>query len=216
MRKGYSTQGTIKALFHHLDRFALELDVINKAYSDLVTAEPVPETTKKPFTENEISSLWKIQNEPFVDSVLVLIYSGWRISELLNLKCSDIDLEQMLMRGGTKTNSGKNRIVPIHPLIQPFVIQRYSEGNEYLFTINGNKINIIKYYNYWNRIMKSLNMTHTPHECRHTFRSKLDSVGANKVCIDMLMGHKSKEVGERVYTHKTVSELREALALVTR
>lgn len=214
--RGYSTQGAIKALFHHLDRFALELDIINKAYSDLVTSEPIPETTKKPFTEAEIQNLWKIKDEPFADSVLVLIYSGWRISELLNLKCSDIDIDQMIMKGGTKTASGKNRIVPVHPLIQPLVKRRYAEGNEYLFSIDGKHIYSAKYYEYWNQIMKRLNVTHTPHECRHTFRSRLDSAGANKVCIDMLMGHKSKEVGERVYTHKTVSELREALALVTR
>ena len=61
--------------------------------------------------------------------------------------------------------------------------------------------------------MKNLNMQHTPHECRHTFRSKLDSAGANKKCMDLLMGHKSKEVGERVYTHKTIQELRDALEL---
>jgi integrase len=63
--------------------------------------------------------------------------------------------------------------------------------------------------------MDRLGMVHTPHECRHTFRSRLDSAGANKVCIDMMMGHKSKEVGERVYTHKTLEELRAALELVT-
>lgn len=214
--KGYSTQGAIKALFHHLDRFALELDIINKAYSDLITSAPIPETTKRPFTEEEIQELWKVEDKPFVDSVLVLIYSGWRISELLNLKNSDIDLEQMLMKGGTKTATGKNRIVPIHPLIQPLIERRYAEGNEYLFSVDGKRINTTKYYGYWNQIMKDLNMCHTPHECRHTFRSRLDSAGANKVCIDMLMGHKSKEVGERVYTHKTVLELRKALSLVTR
>ena len=216
--KGYSTQAAIKSLFRHLDRFALELDVINKAYSDLLTSDSIPESTKTPFSEDEIQMLWKVQDKPFVDSVLVLIYSGWRISELLNLKWSDIDLEEMLMKGGSKTASGKNRIVPVHPLIQPLIEHRYSrpERSEYLFDLDGKKLTLGKYYEYWNQIMKGLNMKHTPHECRHTFRSRLDSVGANKVCIDLLMGHKSKEVGERVYTHKTVSELREALALVTR
>lgn len=62
--------------------------------------------------------------------------------------------------------------------------------------------------------MDELKIHHTPHECRHTFRSRLDSAGANKVCIDLMMGHKSKEVGERVYTHKTIDELKEALNLV--
>ena len=63
--------------------------------------------------------------------------------------------------------------------------------------------------------MNQLGITHTPHETRHTFRSRLDSAGANKVCIDLMMGHKSKEVGEKVYTHKTLSELRTAIELIT-
>lgn len=62
--------------------------------------------------------------------------------------------------------------------------------------------------------MERLGMEHTPHECRHTFRSRLDSAGANKVCIDLMMGHKSKEVGERIYTHKTIQELKEAIELI--
>lgn len=59
-------------------------------------------------------------------------------------------------------------------------------------------------------------MNHTPHETRHTFRTSLDSAGANKKCIDLMMGHKSKDVGERVYTHKTLDELKEAIELITR
>ncbi len=62
--------------------------------------------------------------------------------------------------------------------------------------------------------MKQLKMEHTPHECRHTFRSRLDSAGANKKCIDLLMGHKSKDVGERVYTHKTLDELKDTINLL--
>jgi len=54
-----------------------------------------------------------------------------------------------------------------------------------------------------------------PHECRHTFRSQLDSAGANKVCIDLMMGHKSKGTSERVYTHKTIQELKENIELIT-
>ena len=58
--------------------------------------------------------------------------------------------------------------------------------------------------------MKMAKMEHTPHECRHTFRSRLDSVGANKKCIDM-MGHMSKDVGARVNTHKTIDVLKAAI-----
>lgn len=70
------------------------------------------------------------------------------------------------------------------------------------------------YYKFWGDVMEDLSLDHVVHECRHTFRSRLDSAGANQVCIDLLMGHKSKSVGERVYTHKTVEELRTAVELL--
>ena len=65
-------------------------------------------------------------------------------------------------------------------------------------------------------IMEQLGFDHCPHECRHTLRSRLDSAGANKKCIDLILGHKSKDVGERVYTHKTIEELKQAIELISR
>ena len=62
--------------------------------------------------------------------------------------------------------------------------------------------------------MKALNLKHTPHECRHTFETRLDNAGANRKCIDIMMGHKSRDVGNRVYNHKTLDELRIAIELI--
>ena len=54
----------------------------------------------------------------------------------------------------------------------------------------------------------------TPHEARHTFETNLDNAKGNRKCIDMLMGHKSKDVGNRVYNHKTIEQLRDTIALL--
>ena len=213
--KGYSVQGKIKALFHHLDRFALELDIAKTCYSDLITAEAAPETTsRKPFTAAEIEALWAAQDKSWVDSVLIYIYTGWRLNELLNLKSATVDLENQLMTGGSKTASGKGRIVPIHPRILPLIQARAANDHEYLISNNGRHCSPTMYYGFWGGIMDTLHMEHVVHECRHTFRSRLDRAGANKVCIDLLMGHKVKDVGERVYTHKTIEELRETIELL--
>lgn len=83
---GYSTQGQIKNLFGHLDDLAMEMDIIQKKYSDLTTSEPTPESNKEPFSDQEIETLWQNKDEPWVWSVLFLIYTGWRITELLTLK----------------------------------------------------------------------------------------------------------------------------------
>ncbi len=212
--KGYSTQGAIKNLFGQLDKLALELDIITRTYSTLITSDSIPETSKIPFTDEEVNALWAIKDQEWVDSVLVLLYSGFRISELLGIRTTNVDLEAGTFKGGVKTKSGKDRIVPIHSKIYDIVKNRAEKGDTYLFSYNGKKVSNSQYYLIWDNIMKQLNMNHTPHECRHTFRSRLDSANANKKCIDLMMGHKSKDVGERVYTHKTLDELKEAIELI--
>ncbi|MDR1329547.1 MAG: tyrosine-type recombinase/integrase [Oscillospiraceae bacterium] len=211
----YSRQNTLKNLFRHLDGFALELDIVTRCYSGLLTSAPAPETTKLPFTAAEIAALWAAQSEPWVDSALVFLYSGFRISELLDIKTADVDLTAGTIKGGTKTKAGKNRIVPIHPRIAPLIAARLAQGGEYLFEHDAQKVTPYRYYTFWRAIMKRIPAAHTVHETRHTFRSRLDSAGANKRCIDLIMGHKSKDVGERVYTHKTIQELRTAIELIT-
>ena len=213
---GHSTQVQIKNVFYHLDRFALELEIIDRQFSGLVTVTPAPESNKKPFTSDEIQTLWGRAGEPWVDSVLILLYSGWRISELLGLRISDIDLTAGIMRGGVKSKAGKNRIVPIHSKIFPLIKERYNLNREYLISSKRNFPLLDSTYRaYWSKLMASFDTNHTPHETRHTFRSRLDSAGANKVCIDLLMGHKSADIGERIYTHKTIEELKNTVELIS-
>lgn len=167
--KGYSTQAAIKNLWGHLDRFALELDVITRCYS-----------------------------------------------ELLELKKSDVDLQAGTMKGGTKTKAGKNRLVPIHSLIRPMVERRMNEPGEYLIQWNGGHCSQSQYRLIWKGLTDRLQLPGTPHSCRHTLESLLDSAGANRKCIDLLMGHVSKDTGNRVYNHKTLDELKTALEMVQR
>ena len=53
---------------------------------------------------------------------LIMLYTkGFRISEYINLKLEDINLEELTFMGGTKTEAGKNRIIPIHSRILPLL-----------------------------------------------------------------------------------------------
>lgn len=213
--RGASTQNFIKNLWAHLDRFALELDIVTRQYSALLTTAAAPPTSRTPFTPEEISRLWEHQAEPWVDSVLIFLYSGWRISELLALTPDDVDLEAGTMKGGTKTAAGKNRIVPIHSKIRPLVKVRLADAGPRLICYQGKCVPVSTYRSLWSGVMKRLDMNHVPHECRHTFESRLDSAGGNRRCIDLLMGHTSKDIGNRVYNHKTISELQKTIELLT-
>ena len=190
-------------------------DLINKMYSQLVKINaPVVETKRKPFTPEEIKALWDISSDRMVQVVLIYLYTGFRLKELMLLPSCQVDLKEMVIQGGEKTAAGKNRLVPIHPRIEPFIREMVS--NEYLITNpdTGTAYKENVFYNQWNEVMKRINATHTPHECRHTFETLLDNAGGNRKCIDMLMGHKSLDVGNRVYNHKTLEQLRETILLL--
>lgn len=216
--KSKSTKSKIAILWKKIDQLAFELDIINKQYSSLisVTNVNVKENKRKRtiFTEKEIQKIWNNLDLENIDILLLLLYTGFRRTELLNLKISDVDLEKQTFTGGIKTDSGKNRIIPIHPRIYPFVIKRYNTNNVYLLEFNNKKIDNTKLYEIWNKLMKELEFDHIIHECRHTFRTRLDNANANKVCIDKLLGHKSSQVGEAVYTHKTLEQLKETILLL--
>lgn len=215
--RSYGVKNTIKTLFYHLDRMAFEMDIIDKMYSQMTESEPVPNTTKKVFTDEEISRLWANQGLETADTALFLLYTGFRIGEMADIRIENVDTEQGTITGGNKTAAGKNRIVPIHSYIKDIVEKRMQESEAgYLFEMWGHKIKINSYRKKWIALMEQLDMNHTPHECRHTFRTMLDSAGANPICIDRIMGHRSPGVGERIYTHKTVEELKANIELVTK
>lgn len=60
-------------------------------------------------------------NVPYADIILILIYTGFRISELLALTPDDYIADQALLIGGLKTEAGENRHVPVLPVIKPYI-----------------------------------------------------------------------------------------------
>lgn len=215
--KGYATQAAIKAFWRHMDKYAYEQDVIAKQYSTLLTSAPEEDSNRQPFTESEISKLWNdyFNGIPDVDIPLIFIYTGFRISELQHMKVDDIDWSENIMIGGMKTAAGKNRRVPIHRSILPLVEHRAKINKTGFLFENKNGMYKSRFFREkFKEIMHVENMEHVPHECRHTFETLLDNAGANRKCIDMLMGHVSKDIGNRVYNHKTIEQLRENIELL--
>ena len=210
MEKSPAIKGSVKVLIGHLDKYAAELNIMTRPKAQFLTvrAGDYQPKEKKVFTEEEVLKFWS-QNDIFSKQVIVLLYTGFRITEATNLRVSDYDPNERTLKGGIKSEAGRNRLVPVHPRIQPiidYMLENSSTG--YLFESYGKRVSSQKFA----KLLKAFG--HTPHECRHTFRTWLDNVNANKVCIDRIMGHVSESVGERVYTHKTISDLRAAIELL--
>ena len=219
--KNHGTLTLLKNLITQVFKYAMELDIIQKDYSKFTNIGKHKVIKEKTiFTDAEIDLLWtNLQNFKYTDTIIIMIYTGMRIGELLALQKQDIDLtEQTITVRNSKTAAGRNRVIPIHPRIKELVQNRYKHSNiDNVISSATNKApldysNYLKYF--FAPIMQSLNMKHTPHDCRHTFATRLNDAGGNATSIKKMIGHESYALTEKIYTHKKIDELRKALELV--
>lgn len=205
----WQTKNHVQTLLNQLFDIAIELDIVTKNYAKFTKIGPKEESNiHKSFTSDEIKLLFEaIKTEPFADTVLIMIYSGLRPSELLNIEKSSVNLEQMYITAGSKTKAGKNRVIPINKKIFPFIKKRCASSNIYIIEKNGCPVKYSSYRRIYIDLMKKLNMEHLPHDGRHTFASLADTAGMNKVSIKRIMGHATNDITENVYTHKEIDEL---------
>lgn len=187
--------------------YAVKHEIVDKDIMALISVKTTVETKEKtPFTLAEINKL-KTFKHPLNDTAFILLYTGLRINELLDIKCENVHLDEKYMVGGKKTKAGQNRIIPIHEAIYPLIKARYEQGNKYLITKDKKKINYATYrISYWNKMNSALGFKHTPHDARHTFTTFADRCGMNKVALKRILGHSLSDITDH-YTHKNVSEL---------
>ena len=153
------------------------------------------------FTDEEMEVLWaNVGKSRWVDMILVQCYSGWRPTELCNLKKTDIDLSIGCMTGGSKTEAGRNRRVPIHDKIRP-ILERYMEMPVWEYVFGG--IRYERYRQGFTEIVKQLELgDHTPHDCRVRFVTSAKHCGVDEYAIKLLVGHAIDDLTERVYTKR--------------
>ena len=205
----------VKSFIRMLFKDAMEMDIITKDYSEFIKLpRHKPKIERKVFTDEEIALLWENVNElEYSDVILILIYTGMRINELLKLPKENVNLEENIIIGGSKTEAGKNRIIPIHPKIIPLVIKRMENKTEYLIS-NRRKSNYYEYNNFRTKefmaIMKQLGMEHTIHDTRHTFATMISDVSDNESAITGIIGHTNINMTKK-YTHTSIEKMRKEM-----
>lgn len=210
----------VQLLYQRMYKWCMDHDAIKKNYADRLKVKQINEpATKKAFSPDEIKLLWDcLADQPYIGMILILIYSGVRISELLDLKKEDVHLEeQWFMVQASKTNAGI-REVPIADKVLP-IWKSFMEKSkcEYaITTIEGQKFGYENFRKrYWVPLLEKLNLKHTVHETRHTLISQLVMLNVNQTIIKTIVGHKSiTNLTEKVYTHIEMSELIEAVNLI--
>lgn len=213
--KNYPTLRKLKVLLSQMYEYAMKYEFCNKDYSQYVdilkykTRNP-NRTDRSPFSSEEIEALWVQKNNQYAQIVLMLIYSGVRVSELLDLKRENIHIDEHYFKVvESKTESGI-RIVPIADKTYPFFRKWYDDGCEYLLhTPEGAHFDYRNYYDsYWMPVMELIGCSHKPHDTRHTCISMLTEKEVSITMIKKIVGHSgAMSLTERVYTHVNVQEL---------
>lgn len=216
----------IKAFFAYLNRTYQLIDIA----ADLI----IPKIEKKLpryLSQEEVHKLLEIAAQEKSpqgirnSTMLYLLYvSGMRISELTQLKISDVHCENDMVLVNGK--GGKQRIVPVPEImiakIKEYLLTVYqllthqnttNQTNQYLFpVIYSGKIKPISRQAFWiilKKIVKKAGIDRviSPHQLRHSLATHLLKNGADLRSLQLLLGHENLATVE-IYTHVETSHLR--------
>lgn len=152
--------------------------------------------------------------------VVLCLYTGLRIGELLALTWSDIDLAKGVISvnktcydGKTsngfgrivdepKTESSK-RVIPIPKQILPYINQqKNTKKSEYVVSFSGNPVATRSYQRSFALLLKKIGVAHKNfHSLRHTFATRALECGMDVKTLAEILGHKNATVTLNRYVH---------------
>ena len=126
----YASLELIRNLYRQMYKYADSQGWCDKDYSQYVKIKRDDDDEHGvPFSDADLKILWDNKTNETAEMLLIMCYSGWRISEYIGL---EVNLQKKYFMGGIKTEAGKERIVPIHSGILPLVERRISKYGKLL------------------------------------------------------------------------------------
>lgn len=212
--KSKSSCNKLRALFSQLGRWAMEEGITLTNPAEELTTVAKQLTVRDTFTEAEIDAIRK-SGHPAADVALILIASGCRPGELFSVPVDNCWDDHFI--GGSKTEAGRNRVIPIGP----DGIEAYRRMREE--AIKQKKPLLIDGYtgknrtapNYtkrdWRELMDLLKIEGmTPYNCRHTFITRAIRSGMELAKLEAIVGHVDRET-TKIYTHMNAQDLVDAV-----
>ena len=145
----------------------------------------------------------------------MLYATGMRISELVNLKITDIDMNRSVIKVMGK--GSKERLIPFgesasEALFNYLKIRKDSSSKEVFISNRGRKITRVAF---WQRIKvyllrENLKISISPHTLRHAFATHLLNRGADLRSVQLLLGHSDLSTTQ-IYTHIAKQRLGDVL-----
>ncbi len=200
--------------------YCCKKDLCTKNIASLLEPVKIKQKEKDFITESELEQLAAAIDQPVIRTVVqAMFYTGGRISEMINLKLDDVDLEGKMLHI-INGKGGKDRDVPIndklHKLLTHYLKHiRDADSDRFFALARTGKVSA----SYINRCIHDAvqelgwEKDISAHVLRHSFGSNLLEKGASVVSIQKLLGHSSLRVTSR-YLHQDTDKLSEAVNLL--
>lgn len=202
----YYTKRDIKTLLSHLYKLAIRDDYTDKNRAQYIQLPTLETQEREIFSENEITALWncyRSTGDVTACRMLIMLYTGIRPGELIQIRSENIHLDEQWMTGGIKTEKGKRRKIIIPDCILPLIQDSLDASRDGLlakYAKNG-------LYDAWNALRDALHMRPelTPYCCRHTYVTRLTALKVSPAMLQELAGHEDYDT-TLDYTHLSVAE----------
>lgn len=148
--------------------------------------------------------------------VILCLYTGLRIGELLALSPSSVDFDKRLLNvyyschdssTGLKIDTPKTknsaRTIPLPKELIPILKKlKHTSNSDFLITDNGKTLSVRSYQRSFELLLKKLNIPHRGfHSLRHTFATRALECGMNIKTLAEILGHKNPTVTLNRYAH---------------
>ena len=208
-RSIYRAVESIRQLF----KFLMSEEILKKNPTAYLSAPKLPENIPSMLDFEEVTLLLNSVGGNDIQSIrnkamLELLYAtGLRVSELINLKFSELNLNDNFVRIIGK--GSKERIVPFGDKAKDFINiylakrKPKSDEEDFVFiTRLGKKISRVEFWRQLKKIVADAGIKKniTPHSIRHSFASHLLSGGADIRFVQEMLGHSSTATTQ-IYTH---------------
>lgn len=178
----------------------------------------IPRKLPKIMTISEIENILRANLNKIQRLIIELLYGGGlRVSELVNLKTNNIDLNASYLKCSGK--GSKERIVPLgskakealneYFVQRDFLIKKFNlDTKNLLISDSGRFLTRQDIYNFIHEQGKRIHKNISPHTLRHSFATHLLENGADLRIVQELLGHSDVSTTQ-LYTHISKKRLKE-------
>ena len=148
--------------------------------------------------------------------IVLCLYSGLRIGELIALQWSDIDFAKGILTVSKSCHDSKDglvidepktatsrRVIPLPKQLLP-ILKRVKKKNDSSFVVsaNGKPVSVRSYQRSFELLLKRLYIPHKGfHSLRHTFATRALEYGMDVKTLSEILGHKNPTVTLNRYAH---------------